>query len=412
MRNPIPNGKNGKSNGATSGSMPRAFEILRLFEERGPLPQSHVGEILSIRPPSVHAHFQKLEQEGLIRELENRPVGGRGRPLKYWDIARDRNHTVVLCFIPPNLFMGMGDFNGHVLLQKQLDVGDAPNFGFLEELTGDFVDRSIKNLAKSGGQLRSIFVGMPGWHTLDNETGILTACANLPVLIGWDAESFLQQRFGVLCHSDTHFYAFYAGEAAHLDRSKTVAVMDWDLGIGLVTGQDNHLNSVPNFSGSAHKGILDFGHMSVEKTGRPCHCGKRGCLEAYAGGWAILDRLSDRHDIKTLEDVIRFGETGDEEVLQVLTESALILGEQLSWVIRFLGIEKLIFTGPFSPVFPTIRFALNEGLAKHLTDDRIQMLDISASADPIGRMLSGACHVGRRVFLDVEAYRARRGVAA
>jgi len=31
----------------------------------------------------------------------------------------------------------------------------------------------------------------------------------------------------------------------------------------------------------------ELGHMTVVLNGRKCHCGNRGCLEAYAGGWAI-----------------------------------------------------------------------------------------------------------------------------
>jgi len=39
-------------------------------------------------------------------------------------------------------------------------------------------------------------------------------------------------------------------------------------------------------SGSA----AELGHLAVELEGEPCHCGSRGCLEAYLGGWAIIAR--------------------------------------------------------------------------------------------------------------------------
>jgi glucokinase len=34
----------------------------------------------------------------------------------------------------------------------------------------------------------------------------------------------------------------------------------------------------------------ELGHVAVELEGEPCHCGSRGCLEAYVGGWAIIER--------------------------------------------------------------------------------------------------------------------------
>ena len=41
-------------------------------------------------------------------------------------------------------------------------------------------------------------------------------------------------------------------------------------------------------------GILgEFGHMTLVAGGRPCHCRNRGCLEAYAAGWAIAQRARE-----------------------------------------------------------------------------------------------------------------------
>jgi glucokinase len=37
----------------------------------------------------------------------------------------------------------------------------------------------------------------------------------------------------------------------------------------------------------------EIGHMTLVAGGRPCHCPNRGCLEAYAGGWAIGDRARE-----------------------------------------------------------------------------------------------------------------------
>lgn len=38
----------------------------------------------------------------------------------------------------------------------------------------------------------------------------------------------------------------------------------------------------------------EIGHMVVVAGGRRCHCPGRGCLEAYAGGWAIAERARER----------------------------------------------------------------------------------------------------------------------
>lgn len=44
----------------------------------------------------------------------------------------------------------------------------------------------------------------------------------------------------------------------------------------------------------------ELGHMTIVSDGRQCHCRNQGCLEAYAGGWAIGERVQEavRNDPK------------------------------------------------------------------------------------------------------------------
>ncbi|WP_455368924.1 ROK family protein [[Eubacterium] cellulosolvens] len=37
----------------------------------------------------------------------------------------------------------------------------------------------------------------------------------------------------------------------------------------------------------------ELGHITIVVEGRKCHCPKRGCMEAYGGGWAIAERAQE-----------------------------------------------------------------------------------------------------------------------
>lgn len=37
----------------------------------------------------------------------------------------------------------------------------------------------------------------------------------------------------------------------------------------------------------------ELGHVPIDIHGRMCHCGNQGCLEAYAGGWAVAQRAQE-----------------------------------------------------------------------------------------------------------------------
>ncbi|MBA7634310.1 Glucokinase [subsurface metagenome] len=42
-----------------------------------------------------------------------------------------------------------------------------------------------------------------------------------------------------------------------------------------------------------HRTAGELGHMTIVAGGRHCRCPNRGCLEAYAGGWAIAERAQE-----------------------------------------------------------------------------------------------------------------------
>ena len=54
------------------------------------------------------------------------------------------------------------------------------------------------------------------------------------------------------------------------------------IGGGIVSGR-RMLTGAANTAG-------EIGHMTIVAGGRRCHCPNRGCLEAYASGWAIVKR--------------------------------------------------------------------------------------------------------------------------
>jgi glucokinase len=57
------------------------------------------------------------------------------------------------------------------------------------------------------------------------------------------------------------------------------------IGGGIISGE-KLLGGCSNSGG-------EFGHITIVFDGRQCHCPNKGCLEAYAGGWAIAERAQE-----------------------------------------------------------------------------------------------------------------------
>jgi predicted NBD/HSP70 family sugar kinase len=92
----------------------------------------------------------------------------------------------------------------------------------------------------------------------------------------------------------------------------------------------------------------EWGHTTVMVGGRPCRCGSRGCLEAYVGAEAILDRyglpLPGNDEESALAALIEAAGTSP-EAASVLDETALYLGAGIASLINLFNPDRIILGG-------------------------------------------------------------------
>jgi predicted NBD/HSP70 family sugar kinase len=104
--------------------------------------------------------------------------------------------------------------------------------------------------------------------------------------------------------------------------------------------------------GSTYRGSTssagEWGHTTVMVGGRACRCGSRGCLEAYIGAEAILDRyggpLPGNDQESALTALIHLAATSD-RAAEVLDETALYLGVSIANLINLFNPERIILGG-------------------------------------------------------------------
>lgn len=101
----------------------------------------------------------------------------------------------------------------------------------------------------------------------------------------------------------------------------------------------------------------ELGHVIVDEGGRPCPCGNRGCVEAYASGSAIgalaRDRLVDPTTVTRLRDldhvagpdVTSAAHEGDTVAIEVLEEAGRWLGVALASLVNVLDPELILLGG-------------------------------------------------------------------
>jgi len=122
-----------------------------------------------------------------------------------------------------------------------------------------------------------------------------------------------------------------------------------------------------------------FGHISVQLDGPRCHCGRQGCVEAFAGGGNVAERVRgdlvkqpnlspalmsmcrgrlEDIDCRLVADAAR---AGDPYALAVRDEMAAALSSAIASIINSLNPRKVVLGGSVLAGFPELYRLVVEG---------------------------------------------------
>lgn len=119
----------------------------------------------------------------------------------------------------------------------------------------------------------------------------------------------------------------------------------------------------------------EIGHIKVVPEGELCNCGSRGCVEAYAGNYAIcrrtaqslekappkslLKRICAEEGVSTLS-LFKAAEQGDPLALRIWEETGTYLARGLASVCLVLNPDAVVLTGGVSRASKFFLRAINE----------------------------------------------------
>jgi len=167
--------------------------------------------------------------------------------------------------------------------------------------------------------------------------------------------------------------------------------------IGLGTGISSAIFSGGKIIHGARHGAGSIGHTTIDLNGRPCNCGRRGCLQMYATGkeierevrarvvvrpetndrWSIYRRKEDI----TLEVISALAEANDPIVIGVLQETAHALAIAIGNIIKLLNPERIIIGGPIERSFKQlVPFIAEDLIANPSFDSPVGAVSIASSS--------------------------------
>lgn len=159
----------------------------------------------------------------------------------------------------------------------------------------------------------------------------------------------------------------------------------------------------------ATNGAGEWGHTTLALDGRPCRCGSRGCLDAYAGAAGIIASLREvaprspllgapADQEGTITALAAAAERGDPTAARVLGDATHILGAGVANLINLVNPERIVVGGWVGlQIGPYILPRLREVVARYALEQ-----PLSAATIVLGQLGPDAVAMGAATLvLDV-----------
>jgi glucokinase len=235
----------------------------------------------------------------------------------------------------------------------------TPTEGAPDDVAGRMID-AMREAAQAAGietsGLVGVGVGSPG--VVDEESGTVTSARNLP---GWEGSYGLGAKLSselgtkVFVGNDVQVateaeYHLGAGRGYH-----SLLGVFWGTGVGggLILGGKPWVG---------RGGAGEIGHTVVVIDGARCPCGRKGCMEAYAGRAAMEARarrrvqkgrhtdlfhlMEERGRVRLTSAIWAHAlERGDKLATQIIDEAIWALGAGVASAVNLLDVEAVIIGG-------------------------------------------------------------------
>lgn len=346
--------------------------ILRLLHESGAMSRKQIAARLKLTPATITVIINELINESILMEGISVPnAGAAGRREVLVEINRAKYVGVGLALSHRQMVLTAVNLCGEMIHEE--------TFGLPEKLTPQFfVDAAC-------GQVQSMIVSHG--YSEDSIIGLgvticgIVDCANGIILDSdglWEEKNvpivkMLRQMFSFPVIVANNVRSF-ANAYAFLQRDPKMKNMlfirnEATMGAALVLDSQFYDGDRNLSAGIAH--------FTIEPNGRPCHCGKRGCLDTIASENGMMASIRECFgkeatpllyrqtggDVSRLTftmflDAAYSGDRGAAEVLQYAQD---VFARVLTFSIQLLDVQRIVFYGEMfenSQFFDTLQMLL------------------------------------------------------
>lgn len=324
----------------TSGAI-RALNrasIVRVLRQSGWATRAELMARTGLSRATVSSIVGELGAIGMVTERRWPSGGAQGRPAAEVALNKSAGTAIAVDVGVRHVAVAVGDLSHSVLAERWTTLPRGHSAAHGVRIVLDSIEDAIVQASIDAEELvgAAISIAAP----VDTGSGRLAVPGVLPGWNGSQLSEHVAARWGipVVTENDANLGAL--GEAvsrpAHNGGDLLYVKVASRIGLGIARGQ-RILRGHDGYAG-------ELGHVTVRPAGEPCWCGRRGCLELYAGGDGMLRRLADDPLVTSIADLVTQAQSSP-QVRAIVDDGVALLAQALTNVAVVLNPARIVLGG-------------------------------------------------------------------
>lgn len=326
------------------------LRVLNLLEQDDAYSRADIARTLKLNKPSTSEIVEQLLNDGLVVETGKKETTSGRRPVSI-ALVPDAALVLGVDMGSRNTSVAIADLKGNILRFERFPTPQQPE---VKQLCSDVI-RACRKMAKlATSPILGVVVAVNALISEDRRdilrseiwdwseiplAALIEKNTSLPTLLVHSVEAMVFAQRWVAKEEESSFFFVNWGE---------------------------HIGSAWVANRTVTSQGTQFGHLMVASTGL-CRCGKIGCLESVAAGWA----LSERHGGRTVKQL---AQESDGAIKQELKSAAQAMGMALVAASAITGCNKIILGGGLANLDEEYLAYLRDFYREHSNREKVEIV--------------------------------------
>lgn len=335
---------------------------------------SEVAQHLNMSVPKISEIINELLKQEILYDHGKAKSNIAGRKPNNYGLNPNFMSSLVVDIRRDRINMAVLNFKNEIVEEKKINNFDLENTMKSYDSLCHHIQEFISEIEKKGQTISGIALSLTG--RINHKTGNSYSYYDfLPESL----KNVLEKKFCVKVYieNDTRAMAYgeYMEGIAKNEKNVLYIFLDNGIGMGIIANGELY-SGKSGFAG-------EFGHMPFLNNDLICHCGKKGCLETEASGYALIQKtieaiesgvstiltkkVSNLQNLK-LKNIVDAARNDDILAIDILSKAGEKIGKGIAILLNLFNPDVVVLSGTTSqaesvillPILSSInRFSLN-----------------------------------------------------